>query len=348
MSHPSAHERGIVKRIMLVMVAVVVAIFMAQPANATTYATFAIHVLKKTPVYVAVGTESTDSTTAGQLKDQLNKGDNINLVMLPSKAATTETQALSIAKAISKGVGKDKIIGLSVGDGSTFVAYAPSLPSGTPAELMQHAVTVSTTSSETLITFVRNVHDWQTENPQAATPAHKAKSAPVGLILLIVLGCALLATGLVFTLYYIWRYLRRRIKDEVKYNSPHDVNQLIKQLMNKRNRITDDRMNNAVLSVCLYTEKYFSVFGPGKRNNSTELQSIERNLASAVKIVDKFIEVSKDKDEFYDDRRAILALLNEANESFAASLLKSIRSGNKQAMIEYEFDTNVLNGSLYR
>lgn len=150
----------------LVLIALVLAFLIprhAAVAQATDYVADAIEALQTSNVYVAPGTEGTDSNTVSQLSIYLQPDDNIVLVMLPS-AALTGTDMASIVKRISDGLDGQKTIGLAVGD--KLIAYSTRLPSDIVADCMINARSVSNSPVTALFTFSRNVNLWVRLNPQ--------------------------------------------------------------------------------------------------------------------------------------------------------------------------------------
>lgn len=139
------------------MAALVAVLTLISPVLAQDYINDAAQALQQARVYVALGTEGTDTYTESRLEARLNSNDNIVLVMMPSSAeADTGADAFTIASRLSEKLGNRRIIGLAVGN--TVVGYAPYMPAGVAADQMRRAQSVSNDPVTALSTFTLNIH----------------------------------------------------------------------------------------------------------------------------------------------------------------------------------------------
>lgn len=317
----------------------VLCIFVFQTGTVTASTDDVINALKHNSVYVAPGVTGTDKNTASELQQRLNDKDHVIIIMLPDTASATTDTGLLLDK-IDKATGGDKIIGLAVGD--TIAAQSSTMPAGTAGELMKRAETVSTNNVETLTTFIRNVHDWQTAHPEA-TASQQPHSGPFTTWVVpgggIILAITLIISGVAIA--------RKRVHKKIRNNAPKDLKPLITRLLTTSKRVNDRRMTTAIGNVCKYTEAYFNRLHPDKRYNQAALDTFERHLESAIKVVDVYLDMQNNS-EYFDDPGKGLQQGSDAIEGLAEFMLQSIKQKGRQNNTDYTVDTKILSAQRYR
>lgn len=328
------------KRLIVVALGVFVALSAAAPASATTNTSTVVGALQKAPVYIAQGTEGTDSGTATTLEEKLRDDDNIVLAMLPDNSKLTQENVDALAKKISNGLKGKRIVGIAVG--TQFAGAATILPSGTAADLMERASTVSTNSVETLVTFVRNVHDWQQANPQPTPVSKPAKGNDSGFALLIVIGVLVTLIIAVFTFLH-----NRRIRTRVHYTAPGGLNDPIKAMMRLREHLSsNDGMYSAIDTLCRYTEAYFKRFTSEKKSSST-VMAFNNQLELAQKVVEAYVDV-RENPQYYYDPSGVMKRGADSIKGLADTVLASIKKGNADRLMDYNVSTNILDAQRYK
>ena len=305
-------------------------------ASAVPNANDIIEALQNAPVYVADGTEGTNPDTAGVLLEQLRDNDQVVLVMLPEDPSLTPETLNALTEKISDGLNDERIIGITVGD--QFDATASILPSGTADELMKRADTVSTNAVETLITFARNVHDWQRLNPDLVAPPADPADAGAWMVWLIGGGVVVIIS----TVIAVVMINRRRIRSTVHYTAPSGLNDYVTRLMRLRENLDaqDTRMRHAIEMVCKHTEAYFKRFTAEKRVPLT-VKAFERHLDRAEQVITEYTYASKNPD-YVDDSKLVIDDGVQSMEALADIILDSIKRGNNKQLMDYKVITTVL------
>jgi hypothetical protein len=329
------------RRLMVVVLGVFVALSVATPASATTNVDAITSALQKAPVYIDQATEGTTPDTAGTLTTMLNGNDNVVLVMLPADTSLTQEDVNALAQKISSGLKSQRIVGISVG--AQFAGAASIMPSGVASDLMHRAAVVSTDSVETLGTFVRNVHDWQTSNPSYVPVLKPAKASGPGFPWWIVIGGILL----VMILLVILIINRRRIRSQVHYTAPGGLNDPVEKMMKLRERLSNhDDMYDAIDLLCRYTEAYFKRFTPEKKSPAT-ITAFSNQLELAQKVVEAYADVRKDP-QYYDDPQKVMSRGVDSIQGLADTVLASIKKGNADRLMDYNVSTNILDAQRYK
>lgn len=315
----------------------------AVPAHAGSYVGEVSNGLKSTPVYIAANTEGTDGDTAGTLVQQLNSNDNIALVMLPASASDQFGSGLGpFVKQVSAAIGSKRIIGVVMG--SQAVGYAPAMPTGVAADLMHRAVSVSTNNIEVLTTFVRNVHEWQQQHPEAKTTS-KPKSAAssshfLGVLMLIVGGIV------VFVLIIaVAEHVQKSRTGEARkhFDGPSGISDQLNRIARLRDQVADASFQKVLFQCCTDTERYFK-----KYSSDVELDALTfgTHLDSIINVVAKYLEVQEFPRDF-NDPETIMQGAKHSVSGFADYVIKSIRNGNDSRLISYRVDTNILDAKRY-
>ena len=332
------------KRFIAVALGLIVALSVAIPAAAAATANDIVGALKEAPVYITSGTEGTNSDTAPSLMSKLYENDNIVLVMLPEDSMVVQEDVNELARKISDGLKNEKIVGLAIG--TQFAGVASILPSGTATELMNRAKTVSTNSVETLSTFVRNVHDWQSAHPeQVATPKPSKADEPDAFKPWPF--AAGFAIGTVIGVIILVNLNRRRVRKRVHYTAPAELNNPVRELMRSREQLREnDQMRAAIDLVCRYTETYFKRF-PAEKKSTDAIKLFNNKLELAQKVVVEYVYTSKNRD-FVTDADDLLARGLESIQGLAETILTSIKDRNNDRLMDYKVNTNILNAQRYR
>ena len=347
------------RRLIAVAFGIFVALSVAIPASAASNVDTIVGALQEAPVYVDDGAEGATSDTAATLLSKLYDDDNVVIVMLPADETLATEDVNALAQKISNDLKDERIVGIAVG--SQFAGAASILPSGTANDLMKRAETVSTNSAETLITFIRNVHDWQKSNPDymaAPEPAKAESAAPVWPFMII-------GVSLVVTMSVLFLYTRRRIRGRVHYTAPGNLNDPVRSMMDNRKHLETERywdnfsptvnaarrdsvgrMSAAIDATCRYTEAYFKRFASEKKNSDT-LTIFNNQLELAQKVVKDYV-YTYENHEFIEDPIEVMKRGHDAIEGLAETILSSIKKGNNDRLMDYKVSTNILDAQRYK
>jgi len=354
------------RRLIAVAFGLFVALSVAIPASAATSVDTIVGALQKAPVFVVDGTEGTTSDTAATLTGKLDDGDNIVIVMLPADETLSVEDVNALAQKISNGLKDERIVGISVG--AQFAGAASILPTGTANDLMNRADTVSTSSAETLITFIRNVHDWQRSNPDympAPTPGKAESASPVWPFVAIFAGITILIA--IAWIVMVRKTARRRIRARVHYTAPGNLNDPVKSMMNHREQLEDlkdvfwddynpqfnvvrkesiERMSAAIDLVCRHTEAYFKMF-PAEKKSADTISLFDKQLERAQQVVEKYVYACKNH-EYVEQPLDLMKRGHESIEGLSTVILSSIKKGNNDLLMGYKVNTNILSADSYR
>lgn len=321
-------------------------VLMSSPAFAADPAAV-VEALRQSPVYVQPGTEGTNSDTAGVLLRQIQEGDYVVIVMLPADASLdTDEELQALARQIDESLGGQTIIGLSAGD--QVIAYSAILPAGEASDQMQRATTVSTNTSETMSTFIRNIHSLQVRIPEVVQLPPGSSPVQTGSVPLApigfgfgLLGAIILAIALVAQ--------RRRAKrlrnpvDSVKLKSaPNEVRDVLNQILKLRERITSREVRDILTLICQDTEAYFS------RNSTREgvplrddAEVFEDHLESLRNVVERYIDV-QDNPRYFEQPKQLMEQGEDALNGFMEFALNNVRRGSRKELTSYTVDTKIL------
>jgi hypothetical protein len=331
-----------VKRFSLAALVCLAMLATATAAQASTLDD-AVAALKKSHVYIAPGTEGTDSDTAGELAAQLSKGDNLAIVMLPAGSVSGDLSGF--ASTLNQQLGGKLILGLVAGD--QVVAYSTLLPVGVAGGLMHSAQNVSTNTVETLSTFIQNVHNWQAQNPNATASKpqkkHSKKSGgfPVWAIILIVM------VGIASVIWYalIRSHRRDPISGEEYMHFRSPVRDELEKLAELRAQVADPQMQRTLTQICKDVEAYFTRFSSNPENDSGAFRTHLENLNSVVR---KYVQIQNDDPRYYDDAQGAMNSARQAVDDFADFVVHSIQRGSRAELTEFHVNTDILSAQRYR
>lgn len=306
--------------------AVVLALIAPNTVLAVDYIKDAAEALKRSPVYVAPGTEGTDNDTAAKLQARLNSNDNIVLVMLPTAAeAELEADISTIATRLSQALGNQRIIGLAVG--RNVVGYAPSLPSGVASDQMRRANSVSNNPITALGTFAQNMHIWQREHPQPILPQPTSNGTDLSwlswLILLVSVGIA-----------GIYLYAKTKSGNKV----PEQVRVLLSQIEQTSQQVHNSELRDTLLQICLDIERYYQSSSKGKKRDPLLFKD---RLSDINDILEQYIDIQENP-RYYPEPEVWLSSGREAIIDFASYVLEKIQSGNEDELANYRLNTYIL------
>lgn len=303
-----------------------------------------VDTLQESSVYIAEGTEGTNSDTAAVLEGQMREDDQIVIVMLPSDAEITTEEIQQITTQIADGVGESVIVGVSIGD--TFDAAATSLPAGVADELMRNADTVSQSPLDTMGTFIRNVHDWErlhpgqvvkTEPEAVAVPGGPDLTLPVG-------GVTALVLSSVITAALIVRKRRRMTHSKVKYTAPPVLNEWVKQFvrLSESKELKGSTMATLLVDVSRHTEAYFTRLSPSNRRDQAQLDAFTGNFERVRNIVDTYLQTKREPQYAPSDPREILQKCEATVRDFAEHIQENVRNKNREDMLDFEVNVKII------
>jgi hypothetical protein len=331
-------------RIVPAVLAVAVGLLVTTPAHADTIDD-AVANLKDAPVYVAPGTEGTNSETAKDITQQLNDNDQIVVVMLPADAAPTDGNIFPLIRHINSSIGGKKIVALSTGQ--LIASDSELLPPGTASDLMERAMRVSTSIAEAHKTFIRNVHIWVNQHPEAVTtPASRAQpkndTSGGGLLWVGLIG-AVVTTA--FAVYALFKRLTSPSRWDDFSSSPPDVRRELERVKEQRNKVRSPEMRELIDRVCRDTNTYYKR-GHQHLKEDSVVTDLLKNLQGVLK---SYLQVQTDIQEnnkhFYlpDDANTVLSRHHKPVEDFAEYIRQSIRRGIAMDLEGFQFNADILN-----
>lgn len=340
------------RRGLLLAVALALLFGRASPGYAAGYFDSTVAALKGSNVYVAPLTAGSTADTENDLKQQLNGGDNIALVMLPQAALSEFGDIQTFAKKLDDATGHRLIIGLAIGDSR--LGYSTLLPASTASDLMERAVSVSTSVPESLGTFARSVHNWQRQNASAPAakpqPKPTAKTAPKKTSnsfpwAAIPIGVALGLLGAALLRKILRGSESSNEKERVEFHStPRQVRQLLDDILQLRSQINDQSLCDIITQIGRDSEAYFRRI----ENAKNEIEAFKTRLEEIQRILVKYIDVQDNERYYYPHWAKHLQEGRESVVNFAEFLLARIRKESELSMMDYYVDTKILAAQKYR
>lgn len=316
------------------VVTIALAIMLPSITLAQDYINDAAKALQSVRVYVAPGTEGTDSNTAGELKARLRDDDNIILVMLPS-AAGEGTDINTLVIELSKALSDQRIIGLSVG--RKVAGHAPTLPTGVAADQMRRAESVSNDPVTALARFARYIREWQAEHP---LPNPTPSSPSGGLSWVLLLALAIVITGVV-GLAYAAANSKKRAK--VQFNAPEPVRGLLSRIYSYRDEVQEISMQETLATICNDVVDYFQKSSKDPKRDALVFK--EKYLDDVIRLLEQYVELQNNP-RVYPNRDVLLVQWREGIEDFDRFVLESTRRGAEEELREFRKIAHTL--SAYR
>jgi hypothetical protein len=306
----------------------------ATPAHADTIDDAAA-ALKHASVYVATGADVDSSDTAGHLKKQLNDGDNVVIAMLPADAG----DPVAAASKIEAATGHKYIVAVTIGNQTATASDV--MDTDVTQDLMSRAASVSTSTTETMVTFIQNVHSWQAQHPKAkaSNPASKKDD---GTALYVLVGVLVLLVGAAVV---IIRILRPRVRQWDDFSSaPTDVRRKLQSIRSQREKITDPQMGLLVERICRDTNEYY------RRSNTKfdEDSGVTDLLRNVGEVLRSYIQVQEDirqgQSYYYapDNPRDLLQQHYDGIADFAEFIRQGIRRGIALRLEDFSFNNDML------
>jgi len=336
-----------VKRCLLLAISCLAVLLVGTTtAQAAGYLEATTAALKSSLVYVAPGIPGTSSDTASTLQQQLNEGDNIALVMLPQEALAETGDIQTFAKKLDDATAHKRILGLAIG--TKLIGYSSLLPASTASDLMDRAVSVSTSVPESLGTFVRNVHSWQRQHPNepAAKPPARTQKKPSGFPWGVIIIAAIIGSILAALARYALRDSSSTNEEEnIEFHAtPRQVRELLEQILRLRTQIDDSELlRDTITQLCRDSEAYFRRI----ENAMHEVDAFKAHLEEIQRVLIKYIDVQNNK-RYYSRWTEYMEQGRNSVSDFADFLLARIRRESELSMTDYYVDTKILAAQKYR
>jgi hypothetical protein len=341
------------KALKAVAIVILLALFAPTSIRAEDYISDVVQALKHGHVYVAPGTPGTNSDTAAKLEAELNKNDNIVLVMLPADAEEQlDGSPDTIARGLSDKLGNKFIIGLSVGREA--LGFAPMLPAGVASDLMRRANAVTNDPVNALSVFVQNVHKWQVANPQPTpTPVPKPTPTPVpkpkavekqhqsGIPLLGILIIAGIITSIIAGVVFA---IGRNKPVDTGVATQVQVNKLLARIAILREEVRNRELQETLYKLPQYTERYFQ---KSSRDKERDYLFFRDRLTEVHQVLEQYLDIQKNDWAYYSPEEE-MEKGRQSVKSFADFVLDSIRRGTAADLLEYKVNTNILNAQRSR
>lgn len=321
-----------------VLLGLMVGLLAAPTAQAQTNINEVVSALKKTHVYVAPDAEGTNQDTPGELAAQLNGSDRLVLVMLPANGDSPEVTA----RAIDKATGHKYIVGLSIG--SELTAASTIMPDEVARDLMQRAVDTGTNPAERMVTFARNVHEWQADHPDE--PASKEADKGGANIVLIAILFVFVAAAVLAVIATIGRNHEDEADQQIKFKaSPGDVRDVLRKIQDLVPQVHDSRMRESVRQAISDTEAYFRR-SVGSTSRKHDADVFVAHLTSVKDVLTRYVDI-QDNPRFFDHPEVLMDKGLDAVNSFGEFVLRNIKAGRKSDLTQFNVDTDILSAQRY-
>lgn len=319
----------------------------AAAASQPDYYDLTVAALQHSHVYVAPGTEGTDSTTASQFEQLFNPDNNITIIMLPANAiSTSNSSMLSFASEVDQALGNNRVIGMSVGGpyvSASYIAYAPTFPSGEAQALLVNAEAVSNSSTGTLKTFIADAQSWEQANPTPSPKKANGKgsggSAPLSLILAIV------AVGLCIAVIAM-NLMKKSGHNQPPIKAADTLKTELEDLYSYSSKVRDTNVQVTLRNILVNTEEYFKRAKQGGVVRDVDIDNFRENLKTAVLILKQYVDI-QDHPQFYEDAQGYLKKGADAINSFSNNVLASIRAIGRRNLSDFNISTDILDATKY-
>lgn len=316
----------------------------APRVRAQDYLSEIVTALRKSPVYVAPGTEGTTSDTAGKLLARFTQDDFIVLVMLPASAEKEiGTDVYTFATRIYDGLGDGRTVGLSVG--RKVVGYSPRLPAGVASDLMVRADNVSNDPVTAIGTYLQNVRRWVKENPQpkplptpTPTPTPVPESSQGDSDLSWVWWVVFALIVIAFCCMYLIINIGKPSDTKVIFNVPDVIKGLLSSVTRDSEEVSESELRQKLIQLCKDIERYFQKSCSDVRKDSYFFKD---RLTEAVRVLTKYRD-AQDNPRYYNDPEKVMEQGKKALLDFCDYVLQSIRDGNEKDLTAFKVDTRIL------
>jgi hypothetical protein len=312
----------------------------AMPAQAQDDLNEVVAALKSSHVYVSP-TAGASPNTASQLKAQLRSGDHVFVAMLPADA---NANPQDLADKLSQQVGDPQAV-VAVTVGRKIAAAAPSLPSGTAADLAVRADSVSNASDVALGTFIVNIHNWQAAHPEEITSTVSTEDSNVVTSVVLPGGGVLVLLALGFV---ILRQRLRRKHGDIKLRSPEKVRDAIRGILQLQSQVDDSATRQTINLLVRDTEEVFARLR--KHGSKAELadtaSTFDNHLTSLYEVLAQYVDVQNNR-RYYEQPDRALASGREAVNGFAQYALVSAQRAGQSELTRFRVNTKILSAQRY-
>jgi hypothetical protein len=319
-------------------------VLLGSPAHAADVSAV-VTALHQSRVYVAPGT-TIKANESASIMDRLNSHDGLYVAIFP--AGIDKPDALSAG--ISQALGGKNVVMVVVGNDSAMTSTLLPLADATVA--LSNAQSVSSNPVDTAITFVDNVHDYQTKHPEAivktmpkATPKGGTKGSGssnprtiwgVACIWLIVL---VIVWGTSST-------IKRRRRRPVRLpDPPGKIPSLVGGIRRQLSGIDDVRVSTGLEKALVNLSQLFIRL---KKNVDEHQITLATNayvdrLETLARVVDRYTDVQNTRElGYYRNPDMAMQHGREAFQGFADHVLTAIQDANEGKLTEFEVDTRLL------
>ena len=309
----------------------------------------AIAALQQTSVsvYVEPGATGTGTDTTSYIQGFLKSGDHIVIVVLNQSSLSSDAAAQKILDALPA----HSVLGLYVNGQFTAYSNLESVPVTAANTAMENARAISMNPPETLATFTRLVHQYQTDHPAKITVTSTTATPTDSSTGIVVGGGVGLALAIIAAVVVVmWRRRRRPSPDDtyVLKASPSNVRDQLVKIRNLIPQIKDQAVASNLRAVIKDTEAFFARSVPSsKHDTDVEAADFRRMLTQAVDMLGRYIDI-QDNERYYDNPRQLLASGTEAVEGLAAGVLAAVKRDNTKALLDYQANGDILEAKRYR
>lgn len=324
-------------------------------AQAESYVDQAVAALQHSTVFVAEGTEQTDQNTTGILQSQLTSSDHIATVMLPASAMPgAGSSAYDVAQVIDNATGHQYILVVSIG--SEIGTATQLLPAGVAADQLVRAQSVSTSTMESIGTFIRNIHSWQRAHPEdaikPASSAGKTKQNKDGISWATTTLIAVVTMLIISVVSTLFR--RRRSStpaddslSKVKLTVPKRIRDELDQIMSRRQNIADSSLREIITQMIRDTNEVFNRLSADAPDQiSLQAVEFEKHLQMLIEVIDEYVN-AQEKPRYYVNATEALQDGRESIKDYAEYVLNSARRAGRERLTQYNVNNKILSAQKY-
>ncbi|MDB5185006.1 MAG: hypothetical protein JWN38_814 [Candidatus Saccharibacteria bacterium] len=311
----------------------------AAKADADSTINDVVTALQASPVDVVQGSPNTSAT----LVNQLNSGDHIAIVMLPADRVADITDPQSFVARLDDATGHQYIIGLTIGDKAQ-VASSTLLPSGQASDLMDRAHNVSVDPTETMVSFIQNVHRYEAQHPIPVTAMPVSSGSGVNGTAYVVVGLvAFVGVAAIGSMLVRRKRKSRPIahpQPDVRFRptTPTAIATVLRSILAHGRLIEDADLRASITQLVRDVDRDFEV----SNIDNAGADMFGNKLKDINDVLEGYVEVQNQPREYGSAVPELLRQGKAAVESFGRVVLEDIQSTNQAKLIPYNVNTELL------
>lgn len=291
----------------------------------------AVRAMSKDVVYVDSLTRKANPNVVATLKSKLTPDDNIIVVMVADETVDIE----SLAESLNRATNNSKIIAVAVGE--KVYARSALIPQDLANDIMQRSKSITVTTVETLIRFVREVHDWQAKQPKPVKEVATNDQFPWPILIGAFAGLTLSGVA-------IW--LKRRRENSLvsgfraRY-APERVAAKLDALQRKNALIGNKELNESVNQLCADSDMCFKRLKKDDLDYGLTEDALVRNLSGIEKLLDKYREINEDT-RYIKDASTRKQTIVDTIQDFGAHVYEVASKNSRASISDMDVDVAIL------